>query len=237
MPGRCRLSSTRHQTPTWRDVPRSQPTQEQLLARAIDKARMPAYDYRVFRALFRRAAWGSAIIPAKFQPRSLKVIARDAQCSEATVKRALRHLERHGWVVRARDAFKGRGHSTTYGLTVGEDCDCFSGRPEPKSDSERAKRYRDRKKAAQQTVTQEQGSGSDLRDEAAQICVTKRLTSRDETAGQPPFCAKEGVEGGKGRWGMVSGRDTGPHPLPDWEPGTYGHAANPAPTTTTRRAA
>ena len=203
------------------------PTQEQLLSTAIEKARMPARDYRVFRALFKRAAWGSAVIPAKFQPRSLKVIARDTGgLSEATVKRSLNHLEEHGWIVRARDAFKGRGHSTAYGLTIGEDCDCNSGRPEPKSGAERAKRYRDRKKAAQVPVTQGQESGSICRDEAAQIDVTKRLTSRDEPAGQAAFCAERAVRGERGRWGTVSGRYTGPQAFPDWEPGTIGWEMN-----------
>ena len=87
-----------------------------MLSDAIEKARMPPRDYRVYRALFRRATWGSAVIAAQWQPRSVRDIARDTGLSDATVKRSLAHLERHGWIVRARDELRGRGHRTTYGL-------------------------------------------------------------------------------------------------------------------------
>lgn len=127
------------------------PTREKQLNDAIEKARLPPRDYRVYRALFRRAEWGSAVIKAEWQPKSLKRIAADSQLSVATVCRSLAHLESHGWVARERSQRRGRGYATAYQLLAGQDCDCMTQKPEPKSDAERARRYRERKRFARST--------------------------------------------------------------------------------------
>jgi hypothetical protein len=177
------------------------------LRKAVEAASIPARDYRVYSALLRKVQWdGPAVIPAKFQPRSLQEIAKLARMSVASAKRALAHLESHGWIQRDRKD-PGRGHCTHYQLTPGLDCDCIPQRPEPASDADRARRYRQRKKAAQDRVTRpDKAAQSDvsLRQEAAQIDVSKRLTSRDDIAGQAVFSAGgrgkgEGVGGGQGK--------------------------------------
>ncbi len=182
---------------------RTPPTREMQLRDAINKARIPARDYRVYQALFRRATYKTAVIEPRFQPKSTKELAANAMCSEATVKRALDHLESHGWITRVRPETSGRGHRTSYVLLWGMDCDCKPEKPEPKSDAERARLYRARKKAraesgepAQARVTE---SSSNCRDEVVQIDVIKRLTSRDEPTGQTTFSAKSvrGREEGK----------------------------------------
>lgn len=181
----------------------AQPTRETQLRDAINKARIPPRDYRVFHALFRRATYRTAMIAPRFQPKSTKEIARNAVCSEATVKRALAHLELHGWITRLRPKTSGRGHRTEYVLLSGSDCDCKPERPEPKSDAERARLYRARKKLRAESVEPAHvpvtESGSNCRDEVAQIDVTKRLTSRDETTGQTAFSAKSVRWRGEGK--------------------------------------
>ena len=104
--------------------PRSHPgrplTREQELREAIEKARIPAREYRIYRALFARAEWKSAVIKRQFQPRSLAELAGLAHMSKASVAAGLNHLQRHGWVVRHRHVtaagIGGRGHGTRYEL-------------------------------------------------------------------------------------------------------------------------
>jgi DNA-binding Lrp family transcriptional regulator len=199
-------------------------TREKELSQAIEKAALPVADYRVYRALMGRADWNTAVIPVRFQPRSLAELAELSKLSVATVKRTLRHLQRHGWIERHRyitDAgIGGRGHPTRYRLDVGADCDCAPDRPEPVSDAERAKRYRQRKKAAHGSVTDTPDKAAHIvvthdgkaaqidvttGEKLAQIDVTNRLTSRDEDAGQTAFCAEEGRdEGDREREGLCA---------------------------------
>lgn len=188
------------------------PTREAQLRDAIEEARIPPRDYRVYRALFHRATYNSAVIEPRFQPKSIKRIASDTNCSEATVKRALAHLESHGWITRVRRETPGRGYRTNYVLLIGTDCDCTPERPEAKSDAERARLYRARKKLrtestepAHTLVTDEPAqipvteSSSNCRDEVARIDVTKRLASRDEPAGQTAFSGKSVRWRGEGK--------------------------------------
>ena len=186
-------------------------TREQELARAIEQASLPSRDYRIFSALLRqRAEWKTAKIPDKFQPRGLADLARLAKMSKANVCRGLEHLASHGWIIRERAGKRGRGHRTTYQLATGMSCDCLKERPEPLTDAERMRKYRERKRAAdpgkkvsqarvtrqpesvsgqrnevsQDGVTQDTESVSESRNEVSQDDVTKCLTSRDENPGQ-----------------------------------------------------
>ena len=70
--------------------------------------------------------WGTAEIQKRWQPRSLKKLAGLAHMSKANLCYGLDHLERHGWVIRHRQATLGRGYSTAYSLEVGKDCECRS---------------------------------------------------------------------------------------------------------------
>ena len=184
-------------------------SREQELRDAIDKARLPARDYRIYMALFRRAQWGTMEIRDRWQPRSLAELAALANMPAATLKRGLAHLEQHGWITRDRHpiasgASGGRGHRTRYALEAGTGCDCQPAqRPAPLTDAERARAYRTRRKVAHASVT-EAGekvaqSGVTQQPKAAQNDVTKRLTSRDEPAGQPPVPAKSVRDEGEGR--------------------------------------
>lgn len=87
---------------------------------------MPSACFRVFFTLLDRADFGTATLRDSWQPRSLADLARWSQVSVATVKRALAELEGREWIVRQRDGQTGRGHRTTYALTLG------FGWPEPK---------------------------------------------------------------------------------------------------------
>jgi DNA-binding PadR family transcriptional regulator len=229
-------------------------TREQELSAAIEEAVLPSRDYRIFSALLRqRAEWKTANIQAKFQPRGLADLARLAKMSKASLCRGLEHLESHGWITRTRADKRGPGHRTTYQLTRGMSCDCLKQRPEPASDADRARRYRERKRAAalakevsQVTVTQEAISVSESRDEVSQDDVTKCLTSRDEIPGQGQFSAKEGVEEGKGEGSVANWPDpdqawltppTFPGSWSAWDEGTNGAWMNRSTDTSDRRAA
>ena len=177
-------------------------TREQELAAAIDRADLPPRDKEIWRQLFRRADWKTAVIPKRWQPKSLRDIARDAHMGVATVCRGLNHLESHGWIERHRTS-PGRGHPTAYGLMAGADCDCLTldgSKTEPVSDAERMRHYRARKKASHPGVTHgEKASQFDVTPggKASQNDVTKRLSVRNDAAGQGHFSGKEGVERGK----------------------------------------
>ena len=114
---------------------------EHELEDAICAADLPARDYRIYRTLLRRVDWKVAVIPDRFQPRSLKELAAWARTSKANLALGLNHLERHGWIERYRNisdrGIGGRGRGTRYGLQVGRDCDCAKGSdPEPDKGSE-----------------------------------------------------------------------------------------------------
>jgi hypothetical protein len=177
-------------------VPGTAVLTDKQLRDAMERADMPPRDYRIFGALVFRADWASGVIPKQFQPRSLTVLANITRMSRASVAEGLNHLERHGWVTRTRQG-PGRGKSTVYGLRIGVDCNCAGvnevNQAAPKTEAERARAYRERKKASRIRVTEDP--------EASGIGVTKRPASRDEDAGQNRVCAKEGRdEGGRG-WG------------------------------------
>ena len=218
-------------------------TREQELEKAIDRAVLPPRDYRIYRALFKRADWKTGMIPARWQPRSLRDIARDAHLDKATVCRGLNHLESHGWVARRR-VVPGRGHATVYELMAGMDCDCFKERPEPVTDAERMRWYRRRKKES----TTKEASQIDVTqpNEASQIDVTKRRSERNEVAGQGPFPAKRDATRGKGKRDMKSWPDpdrewmtahTFPESMGSWPEGTIGAAMNRSTDTSYARAA
>jgi len=203
-------------------------TREQELSAAIEKAVLPSRDYRIFSALLRqRAEWKTAAIPAKFQPRGLADLARLARMSKANLCRGLEHLESHGWLTRTRADKRGRGHRTTYQLTRGMSCDCTGARPEPMTDAERMRKYRQRRKArpagettpevSQDGVTREAESVSGPRNKVSQDDVTKCLSERNEIPGQGQFSAKEGVERGdsKGERGKEPRQGASPEPWPD----------------------
>jgi hypothetical protein len=166
-------------------------TREQELEKAIEAARLPPREYRIYRALFKRAEWNTATIKKQFQPWNEAELAGDSKMSLASVKRGLAHLERHGWITRVPRRKPGRkGPAVSFILLSGSDCDCQPERPGPVSDAERARRYRARKKEAQSDVTE------GLKE--AQKCVTLRLASRDENAGHTPNGSKSVREGGEG---------------------------------------
>ena len=239
-------------------------TREQELSAAIEEAVLPPRDYRIFSALLRqRAEWKTAIITAKFQPRGLADLAGLAKMSKANLCRGLEHLESHGWIMRTRADKRGRGHRTTYQLAKGMSCECLEQRPEAASDADRARRYRERKRASapgrkmsQAAVTQEAVSVSEPRDEVSQDDVTKCLTSRDEIPGQGQFSAKEGNDEGKeeGEEGKEPRHGASPEAWPDpdqawltshtfpdsrssWPEGTIGAWMNRSTDTSYRRAA
>jgi hypothetical protein len=201
---------------------------------------MPPRDKEVWRHLFRRADWATGIIPDRWQPKSLRDLARVTHMNVTTVCRSLAHLDSHEWVDRQREP-PGRGHSTSYQVLPGVDCDCTDGRKipgGPASDAERARRYRARKKALRGSVTQASGSVAESRDgtspeasrdavtaeekalqyavtpgeKALQYAVTKRCASRDEPAGQGHFPGKEGSKRGE----VERGRPELAEPAPAW---------------------
>ena len=208
-------------------------TREKELSQAIEKAAVPIADYRVYRALMGRADWNTAVIPVRFQPRSLAELAELSKLSVATVKRTLRHLQRHGWIERHRyitdKGIGGRGHPTRYRLDVGTDCDCAPERPEPVNGAERTRRWRQRKKAAHGSVTPPPGkaahdvvtlSGKGAQidvttgEKLAQSDVTKGLSDSHTTAGQTAFCAEEGRdEGDREREGLCAVCQTPLYPV------------------------
>jgi DNA-binding HxlR family transcriptional regulator len=173
-------------------------TREQELKAAFRKARMSQRAHRVlYVLLYDLAQWNTAMILPERQPKSLATLATKCDMSVRNLKRALLELDELGWV--ERTPHPGRGLTTTYQLRVGMDA-------APKSrtamtDAERARRYRERKKAGQKTVTDdpsdEPGSGPDSRD-ASRICgVIRHGAERDDFAGQ------------RGRAAVRDGRDEG----------------------------
>jgi hypothetical protein len=75
----------------------------------------------VFYVLLERSDNADCSIPATMTP-SLVQLADACCCSKASVKRALNHLERHGWLTRTRVTNPGRGHKTGYQLAPGVAC-------------------------------------------------------------------------------------------------------------------
>lgn len=123
---------------------RRQDTTEQKLRDAIHTAAgLTAADRWVFDTLLWMADFGTAHLPDRFAPRSLKELAAKSFVSQRQVKYSLDHLQRHGWVERYRhftdEGIGGRGHPTRYVLKAGISCDCPKGKggtrcpvPEPK---------------------------------------------------------------------------------------------------------
>jgi hypothetical protein len=103
-------------------------TREQELWAAILAAEVTPSDFRVYVTLLKIADFGTAEIPARFQPRSLVKLAEMCHISLAGTKRSVGHLQRHGWLERHRNISEkgigGRGHPTQYKLLKGHDCDC-----------------------------------------------------------------------------------------------------------------
>lgn len=104
-------------------------SREKELRAAIKKAGLLARDKLVFMLLLDLSDYGTAVIPDRFQPRSIDHIAKMAEISRRTIQRSAAHLESHGWIARTRDA-AGRGYSTKYAFSIGETCSCTKpGRP------------------------------------------------------------------------------------------------------------
>ena len=184
-------------------------SREVELKGAVLEADLPARDFKVFMVLMKRATWSTAEIQPRFQPRNLAELADWCRVSPAGLKRALSHLQRHGWILRYRHCgakgIGGRGHSTHYQLDRGTDCSCIAPRPGPVSDAERMRNYRARKKAAQSPVThtgkeaqpvvtqpEDKEAQIDVTtgEKLAQIDVTNRLSYANDAAGQGPVSAK-----------------------------------------------
>ena len=105
-------------------------TREQELAAAIEAAKIPASDYRIFCALLRqRAEWKTGEIPEKFQPHGLADLARMTHMSKANLCRGLNRLEGNGWISRHRAT----GRRTAYQLAVGANYGIGAERPEPRA--------------------------------------------------------------------------------------------------------
>jgi DNA-binding HxlR family transcriptional regulator len=158
-----------------------QPTREQELKAAFRKARMSQRAHRVLSVLlYDLARWHTGIIPPERQPRTRAALAKKCDMSEATLNRALSELEDLGWVVRI--PHPGRGLTTGIQVEIGRSAPPKTSRP--MTAAERARRYRERKKAAQQNVTPVAESGSDSRDASRKNDVTRHVTGRDDFAGQ-----------------------------------------------------
>ena len=164
------------------------PTREKEIRSAAHKARMPNGCYRVFFAMLDKADFGTAALRGPWQPRSVSDIAHWAEVSEATAKRALTDLERHGWIERRRNAGLGRGHKTSYAINLGV--------PWPERESsavsgaERTRRWRERK-VAHNGVT---GTWKE-----AQMEVTRDTIQRHITAAQHGGSAGRAVTEGVGK--------------------------------------
>jgi hypothetical protein len=190
--------------------PNGEPTQERRLRIAIEKASVPPRDYRIFMALHYRAQWVTAAIPERFQPRSVEEIARIANINPTTAAEGLTHLERHGWLVRHRTS--GRSRSIAYALAVGKDCDCPAAAPKTGRlpDAERARRYRERKKASRGIPVTEADPSRD-------IAAMRHGVECDEFAGQVPYLDEVGVERERVEKEGLSGWPAGS--MGDWENG------------------
>jgi len=88
---------------------------------AIDVSGLPASDRAVFRALLKKADYGTADLPVKFTP-TRQDMARRTGLSLRQVNYSVRHLARHGWL--AVSGSTGRGHRPEYALAAGAACDC-----------------------------------------------------------------------------------------------------------------
>lgn len=170
------------------------PTDGELL-RALGKADLGSHGRSIFVALIRVADWASGVIPNRFQPRNLEVVAAEAGMSPSTAERAIRHLERHGWVTRHKGTAPGRhGRTVAYQLHIGQPCDCGTGRPAPMTAAERARNYRERErmKSRQPDVT------ADLI--PRQRDVTYHVRDRDDFPGQSTRGAEVGRDEGVRGW-------------------------------------
>lgn len=81
----------------------------------------------VFWALLVPADYDTCVLPERFTP-SLGELSRWTSLGVSSVKRALRHLAEHGWVL--SEAGSGRGHKSSYRLAPGTpdaDCHCEKG--------------------------------------------------------------------------------------------------------------
>lgn len=87
----------------------------------IMRSNLPPSDKAGFRCLLDKADYATAELPPEFTP-TQKDIARQIRVTVLTVKRAMRHLERHGWL--QVTGTTGPGKTRRYTLTVGTDCDC-----------------------------------------------------------------------------------------------------------------
>jgi len=195
-------------------------TREAELKAAIVDANLPPRDFKVFMVLMKKATWVTAEIKPQFQPRRLGELAAWCRMSEANVKRALNHLERHGWVVRHRHVTRkgtgGRSRPTSYQLEHGRDCDC-------------PKRAQDE---PDKGVQDEPVSGH----KGAQDEPRKGLKRGEETAVQTPVPAKsvrdeEELEADRPVVAVprsAAEEDRRDRPVYDeeWPPGTNGAAAN-----------
>jgi len=72
--------------------------------------------------------------------------ARSGGMANATLDRALKHLERHGWLARERAA--GQGSPAVYTLHLGLACQCRPGRGHPTTSTERMRKLRARRQTA-----------------------------------------------------------------------------------------
>jgi hypothetical protein len=169
-------------------------TLERELRDAIKRSGLPHAAINLYRAILDAADFTTAELPDRFQPRSLDELAEWAAMSVKHCKQMLNVLEEHDWIERKRPATPGRGHRTAYVLLLGT---ARERRGRPLTDAERARRYRQRKAAAD-SVTE---NGTEMRDKAAPKCVTKRHLPRDGAAGHRPFSA-EGQRGEKEGRGM-----------------------------------
>jgi hypothetical protein len=166
-------------------------SRESKLSRAIENSNLSPRDYRIFGALLHQhARWQTAVIADRWQP-SLAELADEAGISKQTLCTGLDHLERHGWISRSRSGGRNR---TAYQLNAGINCDCAKpDRAPPKSDADRARAYRARKRAVSRDATVQIS-----RDATVQISRINCPASRDESAGQDPFSPKEGIDEGGG---------------------------------------
>ena len=114
------------------------------IGKAAERADLPPRDHRVLAALLARAGV-HGVIPDRKQPASIEKLAAAAHYGYANTQIGIRHLEKHGWVTRAKGDFAG-GRFTRYALMIGTDCDCRPLARKPMTDVERARRCRDRKR-------------------------------------------------------------------------------------------
>ena len=88
---------------------------------AITRSNLTAADKAGFRCLLDKADYETAELPPEFTP-AQKDIARQIRVTVRTVKRAMQHLERHGWL--QATGTTGPGKTRRYTLSIGTDCDC-----------------------------------------------------------------------------------------------------------------